>query len=486
MLRKYQKEDLVKWIRNNYRGGWYWEPGLGKTFTIAFVIKQMLKKKRAHRAFFAGPLLAVSTLQDFLTDVMGIPASMIYNYATEKKDFTDKHRIFIINYELLPPPKNKPRTKVKSWFDDDGVFHMEAKKLGPIRKVRPYPEDIDLWALDESHMLKSHSSNAFKFFQTRIKNTDKVICLSGTPFPNRHVSCYTQLHLMKPGVLGKNISRFRENYCRLVSKQYGTYKVKSSKVPEIEQIANELVTVRKASDHLDLPDHTDINLTYKLTPEQITYINILKKDGIALDADDKDILLSSITVARIMTQQILSGYINMKVTRAVVKDKVEIKREFSREPKFSVLKQLLESLGGKKLIVCVYFTDTSAWLKEALTKEGYKVDRFASDDKDNFKERLKAFTHGNVQVLISHPSIIGIALNDLVKANYLLWYELTDNWAVYKQMVNRIHRFGQMNPTFCYHLIGHPIEHMMLQALKEKADVNDRLAKMYFDSLENE
>jgi len=142
-------------------------------------------------------------------------------------------------------------------------------------------------------------------------------------------------------------------------------------------------------------------------------------------------------------------------------------------------------LGKNKLIICVNFTDTSAWLKEALTKEGYKVDRFSSKDKKNFHERLRAFTHGDVQVLISHPSIIGISLNSLVKANYLLWYELTDNWAVYKQMVDRIHRFGQMKPTFCYHLVGHIMEKFMLKALTEKADVNERLAELYFEQKEN-
>lgn len=481
-LRKYQLEDLKRWVANKYRGGWFWDPGLGKTFAGSFVIKRLLDLKKVHRVFVFGPKIAIPVWHGFLVKKMGIPEDIIFDYTKRKASevFTDKHKIFLMNYNLIPPRKNKPRLKIKGGFDEDGNYITEAYQAPPVRKIRTFPTDVDLWIPDESHMLKGHSSNAYKFFLDYVKPGDKILALSGTPFPNREVSCFTQVNLVDPGALGKHITEFHVKYCNSKDKKLGMWYLKPEKLAEVDKKILKNFCFRKVTDHLDLPPHTDIKLRYEPNDKQLKFINTAYNKNIA-DTGEKAVLLSTRPVVGTMIQQALSGLVDMSVTEMYTGNKHDIICNLGTEAKYNALMDFMENFGNNKLLLWVNFNVTGDYLYQRLKKDGFKVDRFHRGDKKNMEERIKEFTDGDVQILMSHPQIVGIAVNYFTNINYMLWYELSHNWAHYHQAITRIHRDGQQNPTFSYALVGHRTDEVILKALKEKADVQERLSQDYLN-----
>lgn len=481
-LRKYQEEDVYLWISRNFRGAWFWDPGLGKTHSASFLCGRLLKKAMARKIFIGGPAAAISTWYNFLTGQGGFSPAEIFNHSIPEQEEAgyNGEKIILCNYEKLPPPPERKRKTVKvvMSFDEAGNIRLDSKKINNTRKIRKFPADIDLWILDESQYLKEHDSVAFLFFKRSIKPGDKVLLMSGTPFPNRLVSCYAQMSLLVPGIVGKNISEFRVTYCEEINKQYQIWRVRSDMTAALESKIKALCSFRSSEVYLQLPPVTFSELVYRTTPEQEKVISGLYKKGEIVDGEGNTVLLRSVNTGHMMAQQLLSGYIDMTVKPQTSDlDKVRVKREFDSPDKFRILCEFLGMMKGRKVIVWVNFTETSDRLKKDLTEAGYKVERFNGSDKKDLDGRIRRFLDGDCEVLLSHPQVIGISRNEFVEVQYMVWYELTWNWAVYEQAVTRIYRSGQRLPTFCYHMIAHRIEQRQLKALQEKEDVHDSLSK---------
>ena len=473
-LRHYQEEDIRKWAANGCRGGWFWDPGLGKTHTASFLVRRMLKLKQCTRVFIGCPAVAVSTWYDFLVSKAGFPAEMIYNCSNPKQDARaplDTEKVIICNYEKLPSRKKQPDYKTRITFDEQGLPKVERVKNTHKRKQRIFPEDIDFWVLDESHYLKEASSNAFKFFFSKVRPEHRLLLMSGTPFPNRHISCWTQLTLIKPGVLGRNITEFRSTYCYLVNKEIHKYELRSRYIPLIDRLAAENCCFRSAADHLDIPAITFDNIKYSLTDQQKSCVNTLIAHNRIQDK-----LLKTRGTSFLMASQALSGYIDMEVQAQGEPLKVHITEEFDQCGKDDALRLFVESLGNKKAIIWVHFTNTAERVYRYLTEVlGKKAEYFTAEHKKDLKGTIDQFVNGDIQFLVSHPKIIGISVNYFTSIQYMLWYELTYDWAVYEQAVDRIYRSGQEQATFCYHLVGHRLDEFQLAALKAKKDVHIEL-----------
>lgn len=474
-LRKYQEDDVRKWADNGCRGGWFWDPGLGKTFSACFLIRRLLKIKKCTRVFISCPAVAVRTWYEFLVKQSGCPEELIYNCSNPKQDKReplDSEKIIICNYEKLPSRKKQKAHKVTIVLDENGYpVRAQLVKNTHMRKQRVFPEDIDFWVLDESHYLKEASSNAYAFFSNHIKPEHKLLLMSGTPFPNKHISCYTQLSLIKPGVLGRNITEFRKEYCRLVNKEFHLYALQSRFIPLIDKLAAENCCFRSAADHLDIPAITFSNISYSVSPAQKAVINTLLAHNRI-----EDNILKSRAVSFLMAAQALSGYIDMDVTPQHAQGDVHVQLEFQECDKYNSLAMFIESIGENKAIIWVHFTKTAVRVYEYITEKlGKKAAYFTADHKQGMMDVIEEFVNGETQFLISHPKIIGISVNYFTSIQYMLWYELTYDWAVYEQAVDRIYRSGQEKPTFCYHLCGHKLDEFQLVALKAKKDVHVEL-----------
>lgn len=103
-----------------------------------------------------------------------------------------------------------------------------------------------------------------------------------------------------------------------------------------------------------------------------------------------------------------------------------------------------------------------------------------SDDPDVKESRLMDFAAGRIRVLITKPSIAGFGLNWQHCAR-MAFVGVTDSWEAYYQAVRRCWRFGQKRPVDV-HIFASDLEGAIVSNLQRK----ERDAKVMADSLSAE
>lgn len=111
-----------------------------------------------------------------------------------------------------------------------------------------------------------------------------------------------------------------------------------------------------------------------------------------------------------------------------------------------------------------------------------------SDDSDVKEQRLLDFAHGKTRVLISKPKIAGWGMNFQVCAR-MAFVGVTDSWEAYYQAVRRCYRFGQKRDVHV-HIFASEQEGAIVANLKRKeADaktMGDALATEVMESVRSE
>lgn len=104
---------------------------------------------------------------------------------------------------------------------------------------------------------------------------------------------------------------------------------------------------------------------------------------------------------------------------------------------------------------------------DALTKaiDG-AVQISGSDDAEIKEQRLNAFAHGRIRVLVSKPSICGFGLN-WQHCKRMAFVGVTDSFEAYYQAVRRCWRFGQRHPVDV-HVFASNQEGAVVQNLRRK------------------
>jgi superfamily II DNA or RNA helicase len=103
-----------------------------------------------------------------------------------------------------------------------------------------------------------------------------------------------------------------------------------------------------------------------------------------------------------------------------------------------------------------------------------------SDDPDEKERRLMDFAHGKIRVLVTKPSIAGFGLNWQHCAR-MAFVGVTDSWESYYQAVRRCWRFGQKREVDV-HIFASDLEGAIVANLKRKEDD----AKIMAESLSSE
>jgi hypothetical protein len=89
-----------------------------------------------------------------------------------------------------------------------------------------------------------------------------------------------------------------------------------------------------------------------------------------------------------------------------------------------------------------------------------------SDDRDVKEARLTAFSHGDVDVLVSKVSIAGFGMN-WQHCSRMVFIGIDDSWEGLYQAIRRCWRFGQTRPVDV-HLVLSSAEIRVLENLKRK------------------
>jgi SNF2 family DNA or RNA helicase len=220
---------------------------------------------------------------------------------------------------------------------------------------------------------------------------------------------------------------------------------------------------------LDLPPVTFTERDAPLTPQQLKYYNVLKKQML-IEADGEEISAVNAAVKLNKLLQISGG--------AVYTDTGEV-LEFDVSNRLNVVQEVIDE-SSHKVLVFVPFTHTIELLEKHLAKHGITCEIINGDVPVNRRSELvKQFQDGvHPKVLIIQPQAASHGLT-LTAADTIIWYAPCSSVETYLQANARIDRPGQVNPMTIVHITGSPIETKMYAHLRGNIAHHTKIIDLY-------
>jgi len=242
--------------------------------------------------------------------------------------------------------------------------------------------------------------------------------------------------------LGTKYSAFRTKYFNTISMRYGTDKVFNTY--ELKQGADKLIqkAVKQSAIALDtiglieMPEMNMRDIAVSMSSSEQMQYNSMEKELFATLNNKKEFAFSAGS-AYWKCHQLANG--------ALYTDEIPKKnRAFAvlHDHKIEALKNLIEELNGKPLLVGYQYDHDLRRIKEA-------VPEAESFDKKSIS-RWNAF---EIPVLLLQYQQAAYGLNLQHGGNDLALFSLTDNWANYDQLICRIYRQGAGKQVFVHRII---------------------------------
>lgn len=133
--------------------------------------------------------------------------------------------------------------------------------------------------------------------------------------------------------------------------------------------------------------------------------------------------------------------------------------------------------GAGQLLVFTEFTDTANWLRGLFTEAGFTTEVLSGKTLQRRRDELQhGFLAGAYQVLVSTDA--GGEGIDLQSAHVMVDWDIPWSLVRLEQRAGRLHRIGQKNPVFIYHLVAPAtregrVQHVLLNNLDAAGDALD-------------
>jgi SNF2 family DNA or RNA helicase len=461
--------------------------GTGKSFSERYILyKNMFSGTYKNVAVMTVASVIPAWLQEL--SKLGVP----YRFWKEKTD-ADFMTPGVVNIMSLESIQLKTEPS-----DNDPVKDKELKKKWNaqpfLKKVsrKFYPGMFDLIIVDESHKLNSNSNLATKLLTHIVLPQTHVLLSTGTPFSNGLHEAFSQMDILRPGLLGPNITHFRNTYCEDVSKnpKYRKWQLRPCYTQEITQRVYQVSKFQKIIDGITLPPLTVTDIEYKLTEEQLKFQAQIREDHIIPVNTDKlpnGVPVVNASRASISLKTLCSGFIAFDFMFPGLPVSERIDHTFSPDPKLERFMDLVTSLKEAQALVWIDSIRTGEMLKQHLASLGYTVALINSTvSKVARQPIIRNFLDNKIQFIVAHPKTLGTGL-DFLNAIYQIFYELSYSLTEYEQAQKRSHRIGQKNHVIIYRMIGRgSIEKAIGYALEKKLDVETYLFSEYLKSFKQE
>jgi SNF2 family DNA or RNA helicase len=191
-----------------------------------------------------------------------------------------------------------------------------------------------------------------------------------------------------------------------------------------------------AKDYLELPDCTYVTVPVPLDVTGASRYRQMKETCI-LEYPDAVAEASSAAVLSNKLLQICNGAIY-----STQREVMEV-----HDCKIEALLELLEALNGKPVLVFYNFQHDRSRILRALNGKPYRVRELVTTDDE------RAWNAREVDVLLAHPASSAYGLNLQDGGNHCIWYGMNWSLELYQQANKRLHRQGQTQKVFIYHLV---------------------------------
>ena len=345
-----------------------------------------------------------------------------------------------------------PKSVMGSWYRDMDMFGPDQREmlLKHVTVINydmvwrgDYTGTYDFLLLDEAHFIVNRRSKRASFL-LRLSVTAKYrYLLTGTPISNgRLEDTWALMCFLDPYVVGKNIysNVWKEltggigsyydwlNRYAFLDQFHKPYKYRN--VAELQGILKKYTYSIKKIDSLDLPEKLPDEIRLLDLAEPALYKEMARHSTCA----KREIIADNPLVKLLYLREICSGSFHYG----------------NKTSKEAALEDVLQEMGGRKLVIFAEFTASINKIKAVLKDKGIAYTTLdGSSDRNNWRlfQDNKA-----VQVIICQYQS-GCQGIDLFAADTILYYEPTLRSNVQEQSRDRIHRHGQRNVCSYIHFL---------------------------------
>lgn len=383
-----------------------------------------------------------------------VPTSLIYNWQSEVKKFTDLNIHIHSGFNRL---KNLDAVVEKS----DLIISSYGTVRNDIELFTTYTFDTVI--LDESQAIKNPSSQtAISVNQLKAKYK---IAMTGTPVENSITDLWSQINFLNPGILG-NFNFFTRKYVSSIEKdknEEDTIRLRNIVKPFILRRTKEQVAQ-------DLPDKTEKLVICEMSDEQ-------KQTYERIKSEFRNELLSSISENgfRKSNMLILNGLIKLRqiANHPILADSGYLAGSGKFESIISSIHNVIDS--GHKVLIFSQFVQHLSLLKQYLDSKSlpylYIAGNIPSAERKQLVDRFQ--NKNEAMIFLISLKAGGTGLN-LTAADYVFILDPWWNPAVERQAMDRSHRIGQDKPVFVYKFITKDtIEEKIVKLQARKQKVSD-------------
>lgn len=317
--------------------------------------------------------------------------------------------------------------------------------------------DFDMVVIDELSSFKNHQSKRFKALMKKRPGVERIVGLTGTPSSNGLMDLWAEFKLLDMGErLGRFIGQYRTRYF-LPDKRNGqvvfSYKPLPGAEESIYRAISDITISMRAADHLQMPELVQSRHTVYLSENEMQrYVDM--KQELVLQLPDGEI-----TAANAAS---LSGKLSQMANGAVYADDGDVLSIHDR--KLDALEDMIESMGGKPLLVAYWFQHDLERITERLHKLKIPFSRL-----DTAKS-IRRWNAGELPVALIHPASAGHGLNLQSGGSTIVWFGLTWSLELYQQTNARLWRQGQTAETVVVqHILTEgTIDERIMKALSKK------------------
>jgi SNF2 family DNA or RNA helicase len=367
-------------------------PGLGKTAVAVRAADEVVEKNEQI--------------------VVVAPSSLLDTWAREIKKWSVTYgEVYVVRGKLDFQQAALARWIVVSW--DKAV--NEAASWG-----KGWP----LWILDESVLMKSHTSKRFKVMRKLRPHIRKVWLLTGSPTTKYADDLWTQLHMLWPKAY-PSYWRFAERYCVLDDNVWSPHTkviLGTRRGRDALEDSRDLVHVVNQEDVLDLPEYLFETVDVRLRQKQAEAYRTMAEDFIAKLGSGDEVVADNVISQLQKLQQITSWW-------------------DGRSGKHDALIDLLPTYEGPHL-VWTHWREGAEALWTRLIDAGYSAAWVSGSDTQKVKDStLEDYKKGLIDVLILSIGVgkFGHTFTNTKTVHYI---DKTWNADDYFQSLRRVRRIG--------------------------------------------
>ena len=416
------------------------EQGTGKTASVIWAVDYLMQRGLVKRVLVVCPLSIMKSAWqgDLFKFAIHRTVAIAHGSAAKRKEIINNGAEFVVIN-----------------FDGVGVVKKEILAGG-----------FDLIVVDEASAYKNAQTARWKDMRDLNKVIKGLWMLTGTPAAQSPVDAYGLAKLINPTAVSPFFGHFKDTVMNKVS----TFRwvPKPNAMTLVHSILQPAIRFEKAQ-CLDLPPLTFVERESIMSPQQVKYYNVLKKQML-IEADGEEISAVNAAVQINKLLQIAGG--------AVYTDTGEV-LEFDVTNRLKVVQEVIEE-SSHKVLVFIPFTHTIELLQKHLNKHHISCD--VINGKVSVNQRadiVKRFQEQpEPKVLLIQPKAAAHGLT-LTAANTIIWYAPCTSVETYLQANARIDRPGQVNNMTIVHITGSPIEERMYKMLQGNISNHSKIIDLY-------